>query len=244
MAKPILPVQPVSTARPLKIAELPEQERPREKLAARGAATLTDAELVAILLRTGVKGRSAIDLGRELIERFGSLNDLARATVAQMAALKGMGLAKAVQLAAAFGLGSRLARERLDRVPMSRPELFYELLGSEMQQLMKESLRTVLLDTRLRLIRVEEIHLGSLNESLAHPREIFRPAIHHGAHAFVLVHNHPSGDPAPSEADRRLTVRIREAASLLQVEFLDHIIIGSPCVGRAPYFSFREAAVL
>ena len=113
-----------------------------------------------------------------------------------------------------------------------------------MRALDRESLRAVLLDTKHRLIRVEEISLGSLNESIAHPREIFRPALIHAAFAFVLVHNHPSGDPTPSDADRRLTRRLIEAAALLQIRLIDHVIVGAPCEGRLPYFSFLEAGMM
>ena len=228
----------------LKIHELPEQERPREKLAALGAEALSDSELIAILLRTGLKGVNAVDLGRELIRGFGSLAGLSRASVTELAKVKGVGQAKAVQLAAAFGLASRLAKESLAATPLDTPARIYELLGTEMRQLGKESVRVVLLDAKLRLLRVEEVSLGSLNECLAHPREILRPAVMHNAYAFILVHNHPSGDPSPSEADRRLTVRMADAARLLQVTFSDHVIIGSPAPGHAPYFSFREAGII
>jgi DNA repair protein RadC len=228
----------------LKIHELPEQERPREKLAALGAEALSDSELIAILLRTGVKGVNAVDLGRQLVLQFSSLAGLARASVPELAKVKGVGKAKAVQLAAAFGLASRLAKESLAATPLDTPARIYELLGAQMRQLNKESLRVVLLDTKMRLLRTEEVSLGSLNETLAHPREILRPAVLYNAYAFVLVHNHPSGDPAPSDADRRLTVRMAEAARLLQVNFSDHVIIGSPAPGRAPYFSFREAGII
>lgn len=229
---------------PLKIQELPAQERPREKLAAQGAGALSDSELIAILLRTGVRGANAVDVARELLIRFGSLAALARASIPELSKVKGIGRTKAVQLAAAFGLASRLARESLDGTPIDSPGRVFELLGSEMRQLAKESLRVVLLDTRMRLIRAEQVSLGSLNETLAHPREIFRPAILHNAYAFILVHNHPSGDPAPSDADRRLTIRIADAARTLQVNLFDHVIIGSPAPGRAPYFSFRESGIL
>jgi DNA repair protein RadC len=226
------------------IHELPEQDRPREKLAKLGAGSLSDSELIAILLRTGLKGVNAVDLARQLIQKFGTLSELSRATVRDIAKVKGVGPTKAVQLAAAFGLATRLARETIGRAPLDKPELVYELLGAEMRQLEKESLRVVLLDTKLRLMKVEEVSLGSLNECLAHPREILRPAISHNAYGFILVHNHPSGDPAPSEADRRLTVRISEAARLLQVTLFDHLIVGAPAQGRLPYFSFREAGVI
>jgi DNA repair protein RadC len=117
-------------------------------------------------------------------------------------------------------------------------------MGPLLQNLPRESLRVVLLDTRHRLLHAEEVSLGTINESLAHPREILRPAISHGAYAFVLVHNHPSGDPMPSEADRALTRRIREAADLMQIHLLDHVIIGRERPGAPPYFSFKEHGLL
>ena len=226
------------------IQELPSAERPREKLAALGANGLSDAELVAIILRTGMKGVSALDLGRELVLKYGSLSGLARCSVPELARIKGVGMTKAVQLAAAFGLASRLARERHERQKIDSPEIVYELLGTEMRQLTKESLRVVLLDTRYFLLRICEISLGSLNETLAHPREVFQPAFVHAAFAFVLVHNHPSGDPTPSDSDRRVTVRLSEAAKLLQINFFDHIILGTEGHGPKPYFSFREAGMM
>ena len=228
----------------LKIHELPEQERPREKLAAHGAAALTDSELIGILLRTGIPGANAVDIGRQLIVPCGSLAALARASLTELAKTKGVGRAKGVQVAAAFGLASRLARENVADAPLNTPAQIYELLGAEMRQLGQESLRVVLLDSKLRLLRVEQVSLGSLNECLAHPREILRPAVLHNAFAFILVHNHPSGDPSPSDADRRVTIRISEAAKMLQVQFFDHVILGSPAENRAPYFSFREAGVI
>ncbi len=226
------------------IRELPEDERPREKLATRGAAALTDSELIAILLRTGMVGKNAVDLARELIQKFKTLSGLARADAAEIAKVPGVGPTKAQQLVAAFGLASRLAREQIGSTPLDCPELIYELLGPEMRQLGKEALRVVLLDTKLRLLRVENVSLGSLNECLAHPRDIFLPAVTFNAHAFILVHNHPSGDPSPSDADRRLTMRIAEAAKLLQINFFDHLILGMPVGGRSPFFSFRQAGVL
>lgn len=228
----------------LKIQELPEQERPREKLATLGAGALSDSELIAILLRTGMVGANAIDVARELLKKYQSLGGLSRCTVAELAKVKGVGPAKAVQLAAAFGLATRLAREQLTKQKLDSPELVYDLLGTEMRALSRESLRVVLLDTKLQLMRTEEVSSGSLNESTAHPREIFRPAFLHSAYAIILVHNHPSGDPAPSDADHRLTRRLAEAATLLQIRLFDHIIIGTADNGRRPYFSFREAGVI
>ena len=227
-----------------RIHELPDQEKPREKLLHRGVDSLTDAEILAILLRTGIPGCNVIDLAQKLLHSCGTLALLARCPVAELSNFKGIGAAKAVQLVAAFALGARLATEQTLSEPLDQPESIYRLLGAEMRLLDRESLRVVLLDTRFRLIAIREISKGTLNESLAHPREIFKPAITHSAYAFVLVHNHPSGDSAPSEADPRLTRRVAECARMLQMQFLDHIIVGSPSDGRPGYFSFKEAGIL
>lgn len=229
----------------MRIREIPLSDRPREKLAAHGAACLTDAELLAIFLRTGVKGKSAIALADELLRSKGSLRALSRCQPQELArALAGMGPAKAAELAAAFELGKRLARGGTERPVLDSAELVYETFAPELQARDREVLRVLLLDTKLRLLAVEDVALGSLNECIAHPREIFRPAIMHSAYAAILVHNHPSGDPAPSQADHRLTRQLGDAAKLLQINLLDHIIIGLPDGGRHPYFSFREAGVL
>jgi DNA repair protein RadC len=228
----------------IKIREMPQDERPREKLLGRGAAALTDPELIAILLRTGLPGANAVEVARQLLERYGSLSGLSRCTVKEIASIPGIGPAKAIQLVAAFGLGQRLANERLSRQKLDSPELVHDLVAAEMRTLHKESLRVILLDTRYHLLRMEEISLGSVNESIAHPRDVFRPAVISSAYALIVVHNHPSGDPSPSQSDHSLTRRLAEAAELLQIKLLDHIIIGAPAEGRLPYFSFKEAGVL
>jgi DNA repair protein RadC len=228
----------------IKIREMPKEERPHEKLAARGAAALTDPELIAILLRTGVPGANAIEVARKLLKDYGSLRGLSQCTVDELARIRGVGFAKAVQLVAAFGLGQRLARETLSKQKIDSPELVNELVGPEMRRLRKESLRVILLDTRYHLIRVEEVSLGSVNESVAHPRDVFRPALVASAYAVIIVHNHPSGDASPSQTDHSLTRRLAEAAELLQIKLLDHIIIGAPANENPGYFSFKEAGVL
>ena len=228
----------------IKIREMPQDERPREKLLGRGAAALTDSELLAILLRTGVPGANAVEVARQLLQRSGSLSGLSRCSIQEIASVRGIGAAKAIQLVAAFGLGQRLASERLARQKLDAPELVYNLVASEMRTLRKESLRVILLDTRYRLLRMEEVSIGSVNESIAHPRDVFRPAVIASAYAVIVVHNHPSGDPSPSQSDHSLTRRLAEAAELLQIKLLDHIIIGAPAEGRLPYFSFKEAGVL
>jgi DNA repair protein RadC len=228
----------------LKIREMPQEERPREKLAAHGASALTDPELIAILLRTGVAGANVIEVSRDLLKKYGSLAELSRCSVDELSKIRGVGFAKAVQLVAAFGLGQRLAHETLSKQKLDSPEVIHELVGAEMRRLRKESLRVILLDTRYHLIRIEEVSLGSINESIAHPRDVFRPALISSAYAVIVVHNHPSGDASPSQTDHSLTRRLAEAAELLQIKLLDHIIIGAPSEQNAGYFSFKEAGVL
>jgi DNA repair protein RadC len=191
-----------------------------------------------------VEGANAVEVARQLIAEYGSLGALSRCTVKELEKIKGIGFAKGAQLAAAFGLGHRLARENFAGRKVETPAQVYELLGPEMRALHKESLRVILLDTRYHLRRIEEVSLGSLNESIAHPRDVFRPALIYPAYAVIVVHNHPSGDPSPSQADHSLTRRLREAAELLQIKWLDHLIIGAPAEGRLSYFSFKEMGAL
>jgi DNA repair protein RadC len=228
-----------------RIREIPESDRPREKLTERGAGSLTDAELVAIFLRTGTRDHSAIEVAREVLGARGGLHALSRASVQELInAAKGIGPAKAAELAAVFEVGKRLARGPTKRPKLSTPEAVYHLLAPEMWALDRERLYALLLDTKHQLIWMEIVSVGSLNESVAHPREILRPALIHSAYGFILAHNHPSGDPVASAADRRLTRRISEAAELLRINLIDHIIVGTPEEGRPPYFSFKENNLL
>src|SRR5438477_1593199 len=177
----------------LKIREMPQDERPREKLAAHGAAVLTDPELIAILMRTGVAGKNVVEVARELLCKYGSVTGLSRCSVDELSKIRGIGRTKSLELVAAFELGKRLTRETLAKQKLDAPELIHELVGAEMRMLRRESLRVLLLDTRYHLIRMEEVSSGSVNESIAHPREVFRPAMIASAYAVVVVHNHPSG---------------------------------------------------
>jgi len=169
---------------------------------------------------------------------------MAGCSIDELSSLPGMGPAKAAELKAAFEMGRRMARPELERQRVDRAGVIYELLAGELQTLPYESLRILLLDTRHGLLEEKEVSRGSLNESIAHPREIFRPAIAKGAYAIAVVHNHPSGDPQPSEADRRLTRRLTEAGTLLQIPLVDHVIIGAMRGEQSPYFSFREAGLI
>jgi len=224
---------------------MPAPERPREKADRHGIGALTDAELLAIFIRTGRPGKNALAMALELLEKSGGLVALSRHDALEIRKkVSGIGKAKSVELAAAFEIGKRLVRGGEERPVLDSPQKIFEVFGREFLALRRESLRVILLNTKLRLMHVEEIALGSVNECVAHPREIFRPAIVHSAYALVLVHNHPSGDPEPSAADKRLTASLREAASLLQINLLDHMILGSPEGGRQPYYSFRDAGLL
>lgn len=227
------------------IKDIPEDERPREKLFRNGAATLSDAEILALFFATGRAGTSAIELGREMINRFGSLRNMSRASTAELCQIPGIGPAKAAQLAAVFEFGRRLAHEPFNELSVASPEDVFSLIGPEMQMLSQESVRVILLNHRKRLIHLGEVFRGTGNESFANPSEILRKAISLGAHAFVVVHNHPSGDPTPSLADHEVTRRIKSAALAVGIEFTDHIIIG--CRSESsndPYFSFREAGLI
>lgn len=227
-----------------RIKELAASERPRERLAAGGAASLRTAELLAILLRTGLQGKSAIAIGDELLARYDGLERLARADVRELSSIKGIGPAKAVQLKAAFELGARLARATVESQPVASPQDVERLLGAEMRLLGQESLRVILLNTRLRLIAVKELSRGSTNETVSHPRDVMEAAVLHRAYGFILAHNHPSGDPAPSSADHEFTIRLRDAARIMKVQFIDHVILGSPAPGRAASYSFKESGYL
>ncbi len=227
---------------PLRIHDMAEADRPRERLAARGAGSLNTAELLAILLRTGLQGASAVDIGHRIVAKFGSLEALARAPLDQLVEVKGVGRDKAVTLKAAFELALRLADEKRRESPvLDSPEQLAALLRDEFSTLDTERFVVVLLNTRKRLIRVEEVTRGLLDQVLVHAREVFRPAIVANAHSLVLAHNHPGGDPTPSEADIRVTRDLVRAGQLLKIEVLDHVILGRPSENRPRDFcSLRE----
>lgn len=227
-----------------RIHDLPSDRRPREKLAALGPAALDNAELMALFISTGQKGRNAIDIGRELIAKYGSMGALGGLPVSELCKEKGLGPAKASKLAAAFELGARVAREQLQDLPLDTPELIHDFFGPQLRHLTQEQVVVAVLNSRLRHIGTSVISVGTVSDSSAHPREVLRPVITRGAFGFVLVHNHPSGDPSPSRADETVTRRLLEAATLMQVTFLDHVIIGRPSPGRLAYYSFRSAGLI
>jgi DNA repair protein RadC len=226
----------------LRLKDQPASQRPRERLAALGADALSHAELIAILLRTGLQGANAVEIGKQLLHRFGTLQLLAKASVADLQKVRGIGRDKAVTLVAAFALARKMAAELQWESPvLDRPENVAQLLRE--QNLVKnvETLQVLLLNSRHKLIRIEEIADGTLDTILVHPREVFKSAIAANAAAIVLAHNHPSGDPAPSEADLKVTRDLIRAGQLLKIEVLDHVILGRPTPERQKdYVSLRE----
>ncbi len=228
---------------PTSIREWPEQARPRERLLARGAEEMGDVELLAIILRTGsgpgAGGGSALDLARSLLYRFEDLRGIEKAGVNDICSIRGIGPAKAAQVKAALELGRRfLAGGEKDRALGSSEEAA-AYFAPHLRARQKELFQVALMSTKNHLLKVETISLGSLNESVVHPREAFAPAVKESAAAVVFAHNHPSGDPAPSEADRRLTRRLKETGDLLGIRVLDHII-----VGEGDYYSFADQGAL
>jgi DNA repair protein RadC len=225
------------------IRDWPEDERPREKLLKRGVTALSDAELLALVLRTGdaSAGKSAIGLGRELLERFnGNLRELAQAELHELQQIKGLGPAKATSIKAAFTLGSRFQARRLETLErFTSPAQVFDFFHHELRDSRKELFLVLLLDGKNRITRKVQISEGSLNQSIVHPREVFAPAVRESAAAVIFIHNHPSGDPAPSREDREITRRLKEVGDLLGIKVLDHIIIGD-----GNFYSFVEAGGL
>src|SRR5438477_8945818 len=221
-----------------RIKDMAAKDRPRERLAADGAEALSNADLVAILLRTGMKGYSAIHIAQQLLARFGTLEELARASLDQLRQVKGVGRDKAIALKSAFTLAQRMARElQYDAPVLDTPERIADLLREENRLYDVEHFQVVLLNTRRKLIRIEQISQGTLDTILVHAREVFKLAIAANASAIVLVHNHPSGDPTPSEADIKVTSDLNRAGQLLKIEVLDHIILGRKTHERSKDFS-------
>lgn len=226
----------------IRIKDMLPGDKPRERLASKGPDALSDGELIAILLRVGTQGRSAVVVANDLLKEFKSLERLARATLTELTKIKGIGRDKAIALKAAFTLAQRMAKELSRESPMlDNPESVADLLREDNRLYEVENFQVVLLTTRRRLIRVERVSQGTLDTLLVHPREVFRPAIAANAAALILVHNHPSGDPAPSEADIKVTRDLIRAGQLLKIEILDHIILGRRSDERAKdYASLKE----
>ena len=226
----------------LRIKDQPASERPRERLVSLGPDALSHAELIAILLRTGLKGANAVEVGKQLMNKYRTLQTLARASVTDLQKVKGIGRDKAVTLMAAFTLARKMAKELQSESPvLDNPENVVQLLRDQNLVRSVETLQVMLLNTRHKLIRVEDISDGTRDTLLVDPGAIFKRAIEAGASAIVLVHNHPSGDPSPSDQDIKTTRDLIRAGKLLKIEVLDHVIIGRPTAERPKeYSSLRE----
>jgi len=227
----------------MKLKDQPASERPRERLRDQGPESLSPGELVAILLRTGLKGVNVVEIGKRLVNRYGSLDALARASWKDLAEEPGIGPDKAVTLVAAFTLARRLVQEiHADSPVLDTPDAVAKLMREETRVCQGEVFQVILLNTRRRLVgKPVKIADGTLDTILVHPREVFKPAIAANAAAIVLVHNHPSGDPTPSEADIKVTRDLIRAGQLLKIEVLDHVIIGRATHERPKdYLSLRE----
>jgi DNA repair protein RadC len=210
-----------------RITDLAIDERPRERLAHLGPQALATAELLAILLRVGVPGENAVQLGQRLLNEFKGLSGLHRAPFEELCQQHGIGEAKAAQIKAAIELGGRLRLEAPEERPsVNSPADAAALVAYEMSALEQEHLRVILLDVRNRVLEIVEIYKGSVNSSQVHVGEIFKPAIRRNAPSLIVVHNHPSGDPTPSPDDVAVTRAIAQAGKLLDVEVLDHVVIG------------------
>lgn len=211
----------------MSITDWPEQDRPREKLLHRGPEALSDAELLAIFLRTGVPGKTAVDLARELIAGYGSLRALFEADQKRFCLGHGLGLAKYVQLQAVLEMSRRYLRETLDRGDaLSNPNDTRRFLTARLRGYPHEVFACLFLDNRHRVIRFDEMFTGTLDGASVHPREVVKRALAHNAAAVIFAHNHPSGVAEPSRADEALTRRLKDALALVEIRVLDHLIIG------------------
>lgn len=218
------------------IRDMAEHDRPRERLVKVGAEVLSTAELLAIVLRSGVPGENVLRLAERVLAQFNNLPGLARASITELTEANGIGPAKAAEIKAALEIGRRLvATAPEERTRVTTPDDAFHLLKSEMMFLEQEQLRLILLDTRNRVLRAPTIYVGSLNTSVIRVGELFRAAIRENAAAFIIAHNHPSGDPSPSPEDINVTRQIVQAGKLLDVDVLDHIVIG-----RNRYVSLKQ----
>ena len=217
------------------IQDMTLEERPREKMILNGAGSLTDAELLAILIRTGTKQFNAIQLGKAIIEKADNIRYLQNITIEELESINGIGKTKAVQIKAALELGNRIASYKPAKYKIKNHWDIYKYYMESLRYQYKEIFKVVLLNTKNEIITDVDISMGTLNSSLVHPREVFREAIRRSSNKIILLHNHPSGNAEPSKEDKSVTNRLKECGELIGIEVIDHIIIGDGI-----YFSFKE----
>ncbi|MFO7775055.1 MAG: DNA repair protein RadC [Candidatus Hydrogenedentota bacterium] len=222
------------------VRELPFEERPRERLKRLGPEALQDAELIAILFRTGTSKMGAVALAQQVVRHFQSLRAIARASLTELQEVNGLGTVKAIEIKAALELGKRLAQYTdMNRFKVKTAEDVSTLLMAPFKDCEVETFKSVLLNTKNEVIRAVDVSSGGLDATMALPRDVFRQAIREGAHSVIVAHNHPSGDPEPSKSDIELTKRLADAAKVLGIRFLDHVVFGD---GR--YVSLKERNLL
>lgn len=222
------------------IKDLPEEERPRERMIQVGKEQLSNAELIAILLRTGRTGESAMQLAQRLLHSTGGLKGLTQTEIQELVKIPGIGTAKAIQVLAGVELGRRISRALPEERPAIRqPSDAAQLVMDELRYLQQEHFICLFLNTKFQVVDKQCIFKGSLNASVVHPREVFKAAIHRSSAGIICVHNHPSGDPTPSREDLEVTERLVEAGHLLGIELVDHLIIGDQT-----YYSMKEKGLI
>lgn len=225
-----------SASKPPLIRDFPAKERPRERLCTYGAGILKNDELMAILLRTGMKGENVIDMSNRLLRYFGGLDGIARASYEDLSSQRGISMAKACQLLAGIELGRRVSTpDPRDLPTINEPKDIAALLKSRMAYLEREELHVVLMNTKNQVVDVEELYTGTVNSALVRPAEVFSTALKRNCPAIAVVHNHPSGDPTPSDEDIETTSNLVDAGNLLEVDVIDHVVIG-----HGKFVSMRE----
>lgn len=225
----------------LRIMDIPENERPKEKLLSYGAETLNNSELLAVILRTGTRAENVIDLSRRVLKELDGLDGILDANFSDITSIKGIKAGKASQILALAELFKRFKTLRSGKMnkKISSPIDLIEYLEDEMSCLNQEILKVILLNTKNCIVGVKDVFVGSLNNSIVHPREIFKAAINKNSASIIICHNHPSGDPVPSKEDINITLRIKECGSIIGIQLLDHIIIGNN-----KYISFKEEGLI
>ena len=222
----------------MRIHDFDPDSRPRERFLSSGAASLSPAELLAIILRTGTKNLNIVDVCNEVIAKF-TLEKLSAVTIKELQEIKGIGTAKAMQIIAVFELNTRLHYSRNQNKKIQAASDIFDYMAGRVPDETKEHLFVLHLNTKNQITKTELVSVGTLNAALIHPREVFKSAIKESSHAIILVHNHPSGDTEPSNADKQVTELLKKASTVVQIDLLDHVI-----TGKTGWFSFRESGIL
>ncbi len=222
------------------VRDLPKSERPRERLQKFGPEALSAQELLSLVIGRGIPKKSVMSIAQELLAKFGNIKAISQATIEELSQIKGIGLAKAAQIKACFELGKREDLEpELKNFDIKEPEAVVKAIRASIKDKAKEHFKLILLNPRNKIIGISTISIGTLNASLVHPREVFKDAITHSAASVILAHNHPSGDPEPSEDDIKITKKLVDSGKILGIEVLDHIVIG-----KSNFFSFKERGLI